>query len=723
MCGKALPFRRSPTRQLAKGYGLSLMRKGRQSLKDPVNGLPERQSLSAHHGSVAEKGSASDKGLMRVAFLSLLFAAFAVAHVNADITVAADGTGDVRAVQAAIDKVPENNKKRIVIRVKPGTYFEQVRIPANKPYISLVGESAEKTKIAFNLSNKAAGSTSASYSVYIGGHDFRAENISFENSFGTGSQAVAVLVEADRAVFKNCRLLGWQDTLYAKNGRQYYDNCYIEGQIDFIFGQAAAVFENCTIHSKGDGYIAAPMRFSASETSGFVFIGSTLTSENTKDGIYLGRPWRDYGRTVFLNTKMDAAVRPEGWNHWLPERERTAYFAEYNSSGGGANASARVKWAHQLTETETKPFLPENFLKGRDGWNPKIAKDEWLEKTPPDWKLVTWNEVFKQNPSWYETDEAARIADQVVLYQKENGGWEKNIDMALMLTQKEKDEVVAKRSDTSETTIDNRTSYPQVAFLGRIITASLQKSTPPNNFAKYKEAFNKGLDYLLASQYANGGFPQFYPLKKGYYTHITFNDDAMIGVLRVMRDVAREAADYKFVDELRRAKAEAAVSRAVPLILKLQVVVDGKKTVWSPQYDENTLEPAWARKFEPPCLTAGESVGVVRFLMGEKPTPAIKEAVEAAIDWYGRTQLTGIRWERKNGENAVIKDISASPIWARFYEIPTMKPIFIGRDSVIRYDVSEIEPERRNGYSWYVAEPNELLNKDYPKWKAKVAGV
>jgi PelA/Pel-15E family pectate lyase len=648
--------------------------------------------------------------------LIILFTVSAIA----DITVAADGSGDVKTVQAAIDRVPMNNKKRVVIRIRPGTYFEQVRVPVDKPYISFIGESAEKTELTFKLSNKEAGSTSASYSVYIGGHDFYAENITFENSFGTGSQAVAALVEADRAMFKNSRFLGWQDTLYAKNGRQYYENCYIEGHVDFIFGQAAAVFDNCLIHSKGDGYIAAPMRFSADEPSGFVFLNSTLTSENTKDGIFLGRPWRDYGRTVFLNTKMNAAIRPEGWNHWQPEREKTAYFAEYNSSGGGANVNARVKWAHQLSEAETTAFLPENFLKGRDGWNPKTAKDDWLEKTPPDWKPVTWSEVLKQKPSWYQTDEAARIADQVVIYQKENGGWEKNIDMSSVLGEKEKADLLAKRSDTSETTIDNRTSYTQVAFLGKVITASLQKPTPPNNFPKYKEAFDKGLDYLLSSQYENGGFPQFFPLKKGYYTHITFNDDAMIGVLSVLRDIARKDDDYKFVDESRRAKAESAVAKALPLILKLQVVVDGKKTVWIQQYDENTLAPAWARKFEPPCLTAGESVGIVRFLMDEKPTAEIKEAIESAIDWYRKNQITGIKWQRTNGENAVVKDKSAPPIWARFYEIPTMKPIFIGRDSVIHYDVSEIEAERRNGYAWYVTTPNELLNKDYPKWKGKL---
>lgn len=658
------------------------------------------------------EGRFREKGLMRSVFLLFLFAFFAVSHARADITVAADGSGDVKTVQQAIDRVPQNNKKRVVIRIRPGTYFEQVRVPADKPFISFIGEAAEKTKITFNLSNKAAGSTSASYSVYIGGHDFYAENITFENSFGTGSQAVAVLVEADRAVFRNCRFLGWQDTLYAKNGRQYYENCYIEGHVDFIFGQAAAVFENCIVHSKGDGYIAAPMRFGPDEPSGFVFVNSTLTSENTKDGIFLGRPWRDYGRTVFIKTRMDAAIRPEGWHHWQPEREKTAYFAEYGSTGKGANAEARVKWSHRLTENEAKAFSTENFLKGRDGWDPKWAGNAWQEKTPPDLRLVTWNDVLKQPKLWYAVDEATRIANQVVLYQRNNGGWPKNIDMAAMLTQAERDKLLREKSET-DTTIDNSATTTQLAFLAKVITA--------RNIDSHRESFFKGLDFLLAMQYENGGFPQYYPLRKDYSRQITFNDNAMINALTLLRDVARKRDDYLFVDEARRQKAERAVAKAIPLILTTQVVIGGRKTIWAAQYDENTLKPAAARKFEPASLTAGESVGIVRFLMREKPTPGIGEAIEAAVEWYRKNKLEGVRWERKNGENVLIKDKTAPPIWARFYQIETMRPIFIGRDAVIRYDVSEIEAERRNGYAWYVTEPNELLNKDHPKWKSAMA--
>ena len=641
---------------------------------------------------------------------------------KADLTVAADGNGAVKTVGEAIARVPENNKKRFVIRIKPGVYNEQINIPASKSYVSLIGESAENTKLTFNISNKVAGSTSAAYAFYVGGHDFSAENIAFENSFGAGSQAVAVLSEADRIIFKNCRFLGFQDTLYAKNGRQYFENCYIEGTVDFIFGQAAAVFENCTIHSKSDGYIAAPMRFAADEPSGYVFSNSKLTGANTDKGVFLARPWRAFGRTVYLNTTMDAHIRAEGWNNWgKAENEKTAYFAEYNSTGAGAKPEARVKWMHQLSKSEAAQFETANFLKGKDGWNPKTSDDKWLEKTKPDYQPVAWSEVLKQEPLWYQTDAAARIADQVVLFQKDNGGWEKNLDMTAMLTQREKEQLAAKKSDVSETTIDNRTTYSQIAYLGKVITASLLKTTPPNNFPKYKAAFNQGVDYLLASQYENGGFPQYFPLKKGYYTHITFNDDAMIGVMKLLRDIAKKKEDYVFVDEERRLKSENAVAKAVPILLKTQVEIAGKKTVWAAQYDETSLKPAAARKFEPVSLTAGESVGIVRFLMLDAtPDQATIDAIEAAVKWFQSNKLNGIRWERKNVESFVVKDKTAPPIWARFYQIETMKPIFIGRDSIIKYDVAEIEAERRNGYAWYVSEPNELLEKDYPKWKEKI---
>lgn len=666
--------------------------------------------------------------------ISVLCFGWAKAHAEtqfffpekANLTVAADGSGDFRTVTEAIAKVPENNKTRFVIYIKKGVYNEQIRVPANKPFITFIGESRDETKLSFNISNKIAGTTSAAYAFYVGGHDFHAENLTFINSHqyekdGQGQQAIAVLAEADRLIFKNCKFLGWQDTLYAKNGRQFYENCYIEGNVDFIFGQASAVFENCRIHSKGDGYVTAPMRFAADELSGFVFSNAKLTGENVEKGVYLGRPWRAFGRTVFLNSEMDAHILPAGWHNWgKAENEKTAYFAEFNSKGAGAKMAERVKWIHRLSKEEARQFETENFLKGKDGWNPRAADDKFLETNAPDWKPVVWSEVLKQKPQWYETDEAARIADQVVLFQKDNGGWEKNLDMTLMLTQSEREKLLKDKSSV-QTTIDNKTTYTQVAFLAKVVSGSQRKTTPPTNFPQHKTAFFKGLDFLLSMQYENGGFPQFFPLQKNYSRRITFNDDAMIGVLKVLREIAKRKEDYLFVDEERRAKAEKAVERAIPLILKLQIEIKGVKTIWAAQYDENTLKPADARKFEPASLTAGESVSIVRFLMLDaKPNQAVADAIEAAVNWYKANKINGVRWEKVKGENVVLKDQNAPPIWARFYEFETLKPIFTGRDGVIKYDVMQIEAERRNGYAWYVSEPNELIEKDYPKWKEKI---
>ena len=287
------------------------------------------------------------------------------------IVVAGDGSGDTTTVQQAIDRIPEYNTHRFVIHIRPGRYKEQIKISQTKPFVTLSGDDPLKTTLTFNLSAQTSGDTRLSYSAYFGASDFRAENITFENTYGVGSQAVAAYVNTDRVIFRNCRFLGWQDTLFAHGGRQYYQNCYIEGHVDFIFGNGTAAFENCTIHSKGPGYVTAQWRLSDSETNGFVFRHCKLTGADTGKGVFLGRPWRPYGRVVFIECWMDAHIRPEGWDNWRdPAREKTARFAEYKSSGPGANPSVRVPWSRQLNEEEIQPFATREFLRGVDNWNP-----------------------------------------------------------------------------------------------------------------------------------------------------------------------------------------------------------------------------------------------------------------------------------------------------------------------------------------------------------------
>ena len=309
----------------------------------------------------------------------------------------------------------------------------------------------------------------------------------------------------------------------------------------------------------------------------------------------------------------------------------------------------------------------------------------------------------------YSSAEALRIADNFLLYQRSSGGWPKNIDMAKPLSESARASLLRDQKKT-DSTIDNGATYTQLSFLARVYTAQRQE--------RHRNAFLKGLDYLLEAQYPNGGWPQFYPDLSGYYKHITYNDDAMINVMRLLRDVASAKPTFAFVDEARRGRAARAVEKGIECILKTQVVVNGKRTVWCAQHDEVELTPAPARKFEVVSLSGGESVGIVRFLMSIKdPPPVVIDAIESAIAWFEQSQLKGIKWV----DSVVVPDPKGGPIWARFYEIGTNRPIFVGRDGVVKYSVAEIDDERRTGYNWYVEAPAKLIQKDYPAWKKKLS--
>jgi len=331
---------------------------------------------------------------------------------------------------------------------------------------------------------------------------------------------------------------------------------------------------------------------------------------------------------------------------------------------------------------------------------------------------IRWNSALKQSPTWYATSDALRIADNVLLYQRDSGGWPKNIDMAAPLSETQRTELTQEKN-SNDSTIDNGATYTQLIFLAKVYEAQPQ--------SRHRDSFIRGFDYLLKAQYDNGGWPQFYPDLNGYYRHITFNDGAMIGVMRLLRDVANQKPAYSFIDEERRAKAEKAVQKGIECILKTQVIIDGRRTVWCAQHDEVTLKPAPARTYELVSLSGLESVDIVRFLMSiPKPNATVVEAIEGAVTWFQKSQLNGVRWvERADSskpegtDRVVVNDPNAPPLWARFYELNTNRPIFVGRDGVVKYEVAAIEHERRNGYAWYVEEPAKLLNKDYPEWRKK----
>lgn len=307
-------------------------------------------------------------------FVVLMIAATASAQKK--IVVASDGSGDFTSVQAALDKIPAGNKTPVSIFVKKGIYKEVITVDARKEFVSLIGEDKSNTILTYNnhagtkLENGDTLNTWTCASFFVYGNNFHAENITFENNAGfTAGQAVALRIEANRASFVNCRMIGNQDVLFLSgNGvKQYFKDCYIEGTTDFIFGAATAVFEHCYIHSKKNSHVTA-----ASTNNiipyGFVFFDCKLTADSTINKVSLGRPWSPTASVTYINCWMDKHIIPEGWNNWKnPANESTARYAEYNSSGPGANPAARVKWSKQLNTEEMKQYTLKNIL---GEWDP-----------------------------------------------------------------------------------------------------------------------------------------------------------------------------------------------------------------------------------------------------------------------------------------------------------------------------------------------------------------
>ena len=308
------------------------------------------------------------------------------------IHVALDGTADYKTIQEAVNAVRDLGKEEVKIYIKKGIYHEKLIIPSWKTSVTLIGENADSTIItnadysgktypsgpdAYGLTKF---STYTSYTILVEGNNFTAQNLTIENTSGRVGQAVALHVEGDRAIIKNCRILGNQDTLYvAKESRQYYNGCYIEGTTDFIFGEATVVFQSCTIKSLSNSYITAAAT-RPGQKFGFVFIDCKLTAAAGVDKVFLGRPWRPHAKTVFIHTEMGSHILPEGWNPWkgdamFPDKEKTTYYAEYKNTGPGSNISKRAQWSKQLNAAEFKKYTLSNIFNDSGTWFPNLLKN------------------------------------------------------------------------------------------------------------------------------------------------------------------------------------------------------------------------------------------------------------------------------------------------------------------------------------------------------------
>ena len=308
----------------------------------------------------------------------------------ADVVVDAAGRGDFTSVQAAVDAAPAGRTNDYVIAIRPGVYRGPLIIPTDKPHLTLVGADPRVTVLTYALNVNdpvPAGGDRFNPGVWVRADDFRAEQLTFENTAGDRGQALALRVDGDRASFRTCRMLGWQDTLMVNHGRHYFRDCHVEGRVDFIFGSATAVFDQCRIHSKNGGYITAAST-PPERPFGFVFLRCRLTGDPAPwvapgspapdsarpPRAYLGRPWRDDASVAYIDCEMGDHVAAAGWDNWRQlARERTARFMEYGSRGPGARSDERVAWARPLAPGEAAQITVAAVLGGSDGRRPDLA--------------------------------------------------------------------------------------------------------------------------------------------------------------------------------------------------------------------------------------------------------------------------------------------------------------------------------------------------------------
>lgn len=315
---------------------------------------------------------------------------------------------------------------------------------------------------------------------------------------------------------------------------------------------------------------------------------------------------------------------------------------------------------------------------------------------------TAWGSFAEKTDAWYVSNEGRRITESVLSWQSAEGGWPKNQDNTSRPFVGDRKKIKG--------TFDNGATTDELRFLARAFRATQDP--------RCREAFLKGLDHILKAQYPNGGWPQSYPPGKDYPRHITFNDGAMVRLMNFTREVAA-SGDYGFVDAARRQRARESFDRGIQCILKCQVVVNGKPTVWCAQHDEVDYRPRPARSYELPSLSGAESAGVSQLLMSlERPGPEVRRAIQGGADWYEAAKLVGIRVETVGSDRRVVPEPGASPLWARFYEIETGRPFFCGRDGVKKYALAEIERERRRGYAWY-GDWGLSVAKAYAQWQAK----
>lgn len=662
---------------------------------------------------------------------------------NNTIVVDISGNADFTSIQEAINSLPEKSNTPRIIFIRKGIYREKIFIEKN--FIALVGEDKENTKLVISLARDIWRCENPDdwgvATINLKGNDIVLENLSISNDFGfdhindkdgihvdcpgdslnhfktvkrDGHQMALRTFTTTRLIVRNCilRALGG-DTVSpwnSEDGLFYFKDCLMEGGVDFYCPRGWSYAENCVFvaHSKTAAiwHDGSKVKDSKTVLKNCVFTGA--------DGFKLGRYHRD-AQFYLINCSFPAnmADTPIYLNPSNPQNNvqwgHRVYF--YNCQ----RATGNYSWfANNLESAPDQPIanqINQNWtFAGK--WNPSseaIRIDLSIRSTK------NRQRIKEENINGIDS-----IAENMLVYQRAIGGWPKavneiKIDYRVPLSATDKKNI---RNDSMHTdaTIDNNATSREIRYL----VNAYQKTKN----MKYLTACEKGIYYLLLAQRKNGGWPQYYPDSSLYRGQITFNDDAMINVLDILEDIVEEKKEFEQVSKYLIPLASAAVQKGIACILRTQIKVGDKLTAWCAQYNPKTFEPEMARKFELVSISGNESVGIVQFLMRlPNPSFSVQEAIIAAIDWFNLVKISGYSFDEillaDGKKDKIVQQKPNNIMWARFYEIGTNRPFFSGRDSIKKYDVKEIESERRNGYAWYGTWSKNLLEKEFPQWAKK----